>query len=578
MFRRRHIAGLVLALFALACASIPSATAAPTTLYFPQTGQAVADDMLQFWQATPNALQILGYPISAPFIQKSATEPGTFYRVQYFERAVLEEHPQPDRTIRILGRLLGNELIAERQREAPFQPVPRPKQQPETWDSVTKHTLSNAPAPFKRFYDRNGGLGIFGRPLSEPFQERNRDTGGVYWVQYFERQRMEWHPEIADPAFQVMLGRLGDEYRRAHPDQVDPAAFKARSVEAARTDRMQYGINATLFYTDQARALRLAKGAGLNWVRQQVQWKDHQGADRQIAWGELDTIVAAAQQQRVNLLFSIVQAPDWATGLSGITGLPDRAHLGDYAAFVGALAQRYRGRVQAYEIWNEINLAPENGIQPIPEPNYYVDLLTQAAATIRAADPDARIISTPLAPTESGNRREAISDLVYAQALFTDPRFWDSIDAVGVHVFGTANPPDTIWPDRPGPGPGWNQSREFYFRRVEDIRRLMVTSGHGNRSIWITEFGWATANNTPGHEFGNQISFQQQADYLVKALDMGRYEYAPWVGAMFVWNLNFAVAWAGAGNPLHQMASYGILNADWSPRPAYTAIQAMPKP
>ena len=106
---------------------------------------------------------------------------------------------------------------------------------------------------------------------------------------------------------------------------------------------------------------------------------------------------------------------------------------------------------------------------------------------------------------------------------------------------------------------------------------MMVESGHGNRQIWITEFGWATMNTTPGHEFGSQISFDQQAAYLARALDKGRYEYTPWVGAMFIWNLNFAVAWQSAGDPLNQMASYGIINSDWSPRPAYTAIQRLPK-
>jgi hypothetical protein len=511
-------------------------------------------------------------------LQESATEPGAYLRVQYFERAVLEEHLQPDRRIVVQGRLLGNELIAARQDEPPFKPAPQAKRSDVAWDSVTRHTIADSPAPFKRFYDEFGGLRVFGRPTSEQFQERSQDTGALLWVQYFERQRMEWQPAASDPIFRVQLGRLGDEYRQMHPDRLDPAAFAPHSADIAPLKRFQYGVNATLFYTDQPRALRLAAEAGLSWVRQQVHWKDHQLADGSIAWGELDTIVAAAQANNVKLLFSVLQAPDWATGIPGVSGLPTRAHIPDYAAFVGALAQRYRGQVQAYEIWNEINLAAENGMQPIPTPGYYVDLLSQSYAAIKAADPAALVISTPLAPTEwAGDPALAIGDLPYARALFADPRFWTHIDAVGVHVFGCANPPATLWPEQPGPGPGWTDSREFYFRRVEDIRQLMVASGHGNRQIWITEFGWATANNTPGHEFGNLVSMEQQAQYLVDALDMGRYQYAPWIGAMFVWNLNFAVAWQTAGNAQHQMAAYGILNPDWSPRPAYRAIQRLAK-
>ncbi len=188
------------------------------------------------------------------------------------------------------------------------------------------------------------------------------------------------------------------------------------------------------------------------------------------------------------------------------------------------------------------------------------------------------MISTALAPSESTNRALAVTDLHFFRALFAMPAFWSHVDAVGVHVFGCANPPDTLWPIKPGRGMGWTNSREFYFRRVEDVRAAMLESGHGDRQIWITEFDWATANNTPGHEFGNQVSFEQQAAYLVQAFEMGRYDYSPWVGAMFVWNLNFAVTWQNVGNSLHQMAAYGVLNGNWSPRPAYYALQQMPKP
>jgi GH35 family endo-1,4-beta-xylanase len=578
MSHQRLAIGLLLVLVWLSTTLTRPSQAAPLTRFFPETGQAISSEIFQFWNATPNALQVLGYPISAPFIQESSTDPGVFLRVQYFERAVLEEHLGRQHHILVLGRLLGNELIVNRRHEPPFQPSNRPSGTSSLWDDVTRHTIANAPAPFREFYENYGGLRVFGRPTSEQFREYNRDTGAVHWVQYFERQRMEWHPEITDPSFQVMLGRLGDEYRLAHIDRLDQTAFAQRSPDETPDERMRYGINATLFYTDRDRALNLTTQAGLNWVRQQVHWKDHQSADGRIAWGELDAIVASAQAKKVKLFLSVLQAPDWATGIPGVAGLPDQAHFDDYAAFVGALAERYRGKVQAYQVWNEINLPAENGLQPIPNADYYIELLAQAYTAIKAADPQALVISTSLAPSESDNPTIAVSDLKLFRTLFAQPRFWSHVDAVGVHVFGCANPPETLWPSNPGSGIGWTNSREFYFRRVEDIRRAMVESGHGDRQIWITEFGWATANNTPGHEFGNQVSFDQQANYLLRAFEMGRYEYSPWVGAMFVWNLNFAVSWQNAGNSQHQMAAYGILNGDWTPRPAYTAIQRMAKP
>src|SRR5690606_23073556 len=108
---------------------------------------------------------------------------------QYFERAVLEEHPENQGTnYYVLGRLLGNKIIQGRENEAPFQPVADPGDG--TYDSATRHTLRNSPAPFRNFYNSNGGIEVFGRPTSEQFQEVNQATGETYWVQYFERQRM----------------------------------------------------------------------------------------------------------------------------------------------------------------------------------------------------------------------------------------------------------------------------------------------------------------------------------------------------------------------------------------------------
>jgi hypothetical protein len=54
------------------------------------------------------------------------------------------------------------------------------------------------------------------------------------------------------------------------------------------------------------------------------------------------------------------------------------------------------------------------------------------------------------------------------------------------------------------------------------------------------------------------------------------YEEYPWVGNMFLWNLNFSVTWSETDppQPLHEQAAFSILNPDWSPRPSFNAVQA----
>src|SRR5207249_1452302 len=70
------------------------------------------------------------------------------------------------------------------------------------------HTLRG---PFLRFWQKNGGLAIFGYPISEEFQEPSLTDGQTYTVQYFQRNRFELHPEFANTPNEVLMGLLGVE-------------------------------------------------------------------------------------------------------------------------------------------------------------------------------------------------------------------------------------------------------------------------------------------------------------------------------------------------------------------------------
>ncbi|MBC8161104.1 MAG: hypothetical protein H7Z42_07775, partial [Roseiflexaceae bacterium] len=60
---------------------------------------------------------------------------------------------------------------------------------------------------FAEYWQQNGGLAVFGYPLSDELTEGGRT------VQYFERQRFELHRENAAP-YDVLLGLLGEEVLR----------------------------------------------------------------------------------------------------------------------------------------------------------------------------------------------------------------------------------------------------------------------------------------------------------------------------------------------------------------------------
>jgi hypothetical protein len=75
----------------------------------------------------------------------------------------------------------------------------------------TKHSLTG---PFLQFWRRGGGLAVFGYPISEPIVEKNADDGKQYTVQYFERTRLEYHPEFTDNPLPILQGLLGNDLIR----------------------------------------------------------------------------------------------------------------------------------------------------------------------------------------------------------------------------------------------------------------------------------------------------------------------------------------------------------------------------
>jgi len=337
--------------------------------------------------------------------------------------------------------------------------------------------------------------------------------------------------------------------------------------------QLNFGVVGHLYYTDRYTALATAQEAGFEWFRQQIHWRDIEDSSGQFFWGDLDNIVAAADARGVLLLISVVRSPTWHTA-NGSDGMPqDPATL---ARFVGALAARYQGRVHAIEIWNEQNLAYENGGRvALEDAGHYVELLAVAYNSIKAVDPRIIVVAGAPSSTAMNNPHIAIPDQDYLRAMYSykDGMIRDYFDVQAIHPGGSANPPDTLWPDNPSPADGWTDDPTFYFRHVENSRRPMEEAGLGDHQVWITEFGWATQNNTPGFEFGNQISFETQRDYIVGAMQRS-YEQYPWISNLFLWNLNFSVLQRENGlDPLHEQGSFSIVNGDWSRRPAFYGIQ-----
>ncbi|HEX5506653.1 MAG TPA: DUF4232 domain-containing protein [Thermomicrobiales bacterium] len=87
---------------------------------------------------------------------------------------------------------------------------------------------------FLAYWQAHGGLAVNGYPLSGEFQQRLED-GKTYTVQYFERVRLEEHPEN-QPPYDVELGQFGRDIHPADPavaSQAGDAYFQATGHNVA---------------------------------------------------------------------------------------------------------------------------------------------------------------------------------------------------------------------------------------------------------------------------------------------------------------------------------------------------------
>jgi hypothetical protein len=182
------------------------AGARPGCRYFSETRHNLCGAFLAYWERN-GGLAIFGLPISEEFSELNPQENKT-YQVQYFERNRFEYHPELAGTpYEVLLGLLGNDLTATRRGEGPFLPVAGPPPNADFFPE-TGHSLGGA---FRSYWQRHGGLAVFGFPTSEEFQEYNPADGRIYTVQYFERNRFEYHPELAGTPYEVLLGLLGNQ-------------------------------------------------------------------------------------------------------------------------------------------------------------------------------------------------------------------------------------------------------------------------------------------------------------------------------------------------------------------------------
>ena len=360
----------------------------------------------------------------------------------------------------------------------------------------------------------------------------------------------------------------------------DPAPSTTPLTSAA-TLNFGYGIQAhALGRGNAAPVTDRIHELGFTWLKQQVRWEDMEPSRGNRRWNELDNLLAVANRENVNVLFSVVAAPAWArengADLS-VAGPP--ANNADFADFLGALAGRYCGRgLNAIEVWNEQNLHYEWGNLRLNAQDY-VNMLQTASSAIRSNCSSIFIISGALTPA-GDNGPVAIDDLTYMESMLK-AGMANHVDGIGVHPSGFNVPPNVLWGDactaiqqygNTFNGACDTQHHSWSFRStMEGNRALAVQYGAAAKPIVPTEFGWAAGGKFDmNYGYADDNSYQEQAQWTVQAYTMMK--NWGWVGPAFLWNLNFRVVDNGK-----ETAQWGIVNPDWTPLPAFTALKQMQK-
>ena len=333
------------------------------------------------------------------------------------------------------------------------------------------------------------------------------------------------------------------------------------------------GVSLSLQGQDPASLITTAISLNVDWVKLDIDWRSVQPQAEVFDFGALDTVVFGLSDARIKLLLTLDNSPVWARTAQLEDGPPDDFAV--FARFAGGLAARYKERVAAYQIWNEPNLRREwfSDVHVI-DPASYFDLFTQARDAIKAEAPAALVITAGLASTGFNDGVNALNDRLYLQSLY-DLGIATAADGIAVHALGFANPPESKCCQATEGVLTHFENRSFYFRDTIEDYRLIAEANGDERPLWVTKFGWGSAEGTaqPNADFIylTYTTALEQAEYVPAAFAVG--QSLGYVGPMFLYNLN------GCSIPDGRVEQcyFSLTDADGTPRAAYNALKAMPR-
>jgi hypothetical protein len=291
-----------------------------------------------------------------------------------------------------------------------------------------------------------------------------------------------------------------------------------------------------------------ASTLGVHWVRLFAVWsylEPAPGVHASNWFAEYDRLLASLPKG-TKAIVDLVGAPSWESG-SQAANAPPRDPA-DYASLLHFIAQRWAGKVAAYEIWNEED-APlwwAGG----PDPTAYTHLLQTSYTAVKSAEPHAAVVLGGL----TGNDYDFLQGIYRAGGK-------GYFDAVGVHTDTACNTSSPYLVLRDADG----RLDPDSFLGYREVHATELANGD-DKPIWMTETSWRTTSATCSEGvFAGQgpggVSDAQQATYLSEAYHC--LAQNPYV-QVALW---FPIADEGA-------VTSGLQRADLSHKPSYAAMRS----
>jgi polysaccharide biosynthesis protein PslG len=362
-------------------------------------------------------------------------------------------------------------------------------------------------------------------------------------------------------------------------------------VPITHTDASPYSINTFLHQeAEEAKRheqLRMITEAGFTWIREEFPWEDLEVdgrgqftdsrndytrdgiPDTISSWLKYDNVVDLAEQYGVEMLVRLSNPPSWTHSNPDIGDKAPPDDFDDFVNYAVAVAERYRGRIHYYQVWNEPNIYPEWGNQS-PDPIAYTDLLCRTYRALKAVDPEIVIVSGAIAPTHALGGVN-YQDLVYLTNMY-EAGAGDCFDILAAQGYGLFS----------GPTDERLRFNQFGYQRHIYYRDIMVQYGDSHKPIWLSEAAWnpvLDADLPPDQIAGfsnyGEVTEEQAARYMPIAYQRAQQEWS-WVGQVSYWfftrpsniEVNQAYYYFRMVEP-----DYSAEHPTFTPLPVYDAMQ-----